>query len=58
MCYFLLGELSGASYDGRSGAGQSGLCQTPPRKWSQYSPLPHHSQIGGVIQHGGPDTHQ
>lgn len=30
MYYLMLGELSGAGYDGCSGAGQSGLCQTAP----------------------------
>lgn len=56
IIYILSGELTGAGYDGCSGAGQSGLCQTAPREWSQHSPLPHHSQAGRVIQHGESST--
>ncbi|CAM9146655.1 unnamed protein product, partial [Lampetra planeri] len=46
-----LGELFGTGHDGCSGSGQSRLCQTASGEWGQYSPFPHDSQTGGVIQH-------
>lgn len=58
MNHFLSGELSGAGYDGRSGARQGGLCQTALGERGQHPSLPHYSQTRRVIQHGRTDTQQ
>lgn len=46
------GELFGTGHDGRSGVGQSGLCQAADRERSQYPSLPDDSSSGGAVQHG------
>lgn len=46
------GELPGTGHDGRSSAGQSGLCQAADREWREHESLPDDSSPGGALQHG------
>lgn len=46
------GELAGAGHDGRSGAGQGGLCEAADRERSEHPSLPDDSSPGGAVQHG------